>query len=59
MLGYFSTMFLLDFVSWTAVACFWGIIIAICTTLAIMGIQKEKKSKNPLKGIMDVGKEVP
>ena len=52
--GYFTTAFLLNFVSWLVAALIWVIIIGGCISLAVIGSRKEARSKNPLKGILDV-----
>jgi hypothetical protein len=53
-IGYFTTIFMLNFVSWLVVALIWGIIIGGCISLAVIGSRKEARSMNPLKGILDV-----
>lgn len=57
--GYFTTAFLLIFVSWLVAALIWVIIIGGCISLAVIGSLKDKRSKNPLKGILDVAERTP
>jgi energy-coupling factor transporter ATP-binding protein EcfA2 len=58
-IGYFTTIFLLNFVSWLVVALIWVIIIGGCVSLAVIGLRKEERSRNPLKGILDVVEKLP
>ncbi|MBE9594756.1 MAG: HEAT repeat domain-containing protein, partial [Proteobacteria bacterium] len=58
-IGYFTTTFLLIFVSWLVAALIWVIIIGGCISLAVIGSRKDKRSRNPLKGILDVAERTP
>ena len=58
-IGYFTTTFMLNFVSWLVVALIWVIIIGGCVSLGIIGLRKDKQSKNPLRGILDVVEKLP
>ena len=53
-IGYSMTMFLLNLVSWLVVVLIWVLVIGGCISLAVIGSRKEARSKNPLKGILDV-----
>ena len=52
-IGYFTTILMLNFVSWIVVVIIWITIIAGCSCLAFVGKWEQKKSRNPLRGILD------
>ena len=58
-IGYFTTAFLLNFVSWLVVVLVWVIIIGGCISLTVIGLRKDERSKNPLKGILEVAEKLP
>ena len=53
-IGYFTSIFLLNFVTWLETGLFWIIIILLFSVLTYIGSMKEEKSRNPLRGILDI-----
>ena len=53
---FFSTLFMLRFLTWQYTALIWLIVLGTCTSLWLYGQNKERKASNPLQGILDVAK---